>query len=190
METTKPRWESIRWLSPNDQIGEGVATSCYLTKLYHYSTSRNAWHGTEGGDSQISCYPSREDVEAEIERNRVRGTHFTIIETPAIVLRGEEYSVVLTEVGARPFAKTQDLAITSNTLRGIYAQIHGCFYVNGYISSNDNLVLPLLPYAAYGSDARGGDQPLGWIRSKRATPDISDITSLVMRICVFLNQPG
>jgi len=96
-----PTLGAVNLISRSDLLlpvqSDPAVRSCYVSKVCHYWVGRNAWHSTwsehysmKGGFSF-----DMDHLIEKIERSRVQGSRFNLIELPALVLVANDAGAVV-----------------------------------------------------------------------------------------------
>jgi hypothetical protein len=102
-----------------------------LTKIYYYSEKRNAYHGTESSlyYGKNAFHYDIDVIKSNIERNRKKGSYFTIYEIPALALKGRYRTIVFLDNAVNSikpyeqFASLEKLEFDLSSINEIYKWI-------------------------------------------------------------------
>jgi hypothetical protein len=76
-----------------------AAAECLAAKLFYVYTGRNAWHSKWVQKYREGCmHTTRHSAERYAEKNRVQGSVFYIEERPALVFRGRQATLLVTQI--------------------------------------------------------------------------------------------
>lgn len=185
MKDSPPVWKEVIWHSGSDFEDEPVL-SCFLSKVFHYWSGRNAYWGAWSTESPgfASYALESESLKRRIEGERVQGSHFNIAEIPAIVLMGLKNELLLIDSSNTPFKSVPLESVAGNTLKSVAKSIqsHTSWRGKTFLTSFGQSRLPIFPFKVYDSYPQGPAIRLGW-SSKRQPVDISYILALIAHNC-------
>jgi hypothetical protein len=98
-----------------------VVRSVFLGKLLHFLEGRNSWWGTWSSTyfNEYSFHPDLGEVQRRIEVDRKQGSHWHIVELPALVFAGERRALVAVEINTtKPFSDVTLSSLVKPTLTG------------------------------------------------------------------------
>jgi hypothetical protein len=189
-DAVMPLWKRVS-LRADVDFKDEPAQSCFLSKVFHYWSGRNAYWGTWSlseapGDAAYA--PDPETLKRRIERERVQGTHFNIAEQPAIAIMGKTVDLLLTHTSATPFDVVALERVTGSTIVALAKAVHAetSWYGNTFITTRGHARLAILPFKSYGSIPLGPGHRLGW-STYRQSVDIAALVALVGHIAVSLH---
>ena len=185
-------WKQINWYVEPDFQDEPVR-SCFLSKVFHYWSGRNAYWGSWSTESPgfASYALDSELLKKRIEGERVQGSHFNIAEIPAIVLMGLKHDLMLIDSSNTPFKDVPLESVAGGTLKTLAKSIqtHTSWRGNTFLMSFGQSRRPILPFKVYDSYPQGPGLRLGW-SEKRQSVDISHILALISHNCSQLQAEG
>jgi hypothetical protein len=149
--------------------------SCKLSKIYYYSRIRNAYWNTTS-----NIYPRDNAfhfdigiIKNRIEKDRTRGTRFSIHEVPCIALMGKHDSIVIMKNSAeslKPFygrTLKEGFSIKSINIKEIFDEFKPLLHVHGFILETQNVPDLVSPIYRYASKVIGSNYKLGYIKMRK-----------------------
>ena len=167
--------------------------SCFLSKIFHYWSGRNAYWGSWSTESPgfASYALDSEPLKTRIEGQRTQGTHFSIAEIPAIALMGAKHDLLLIDSSSTPFKSVPLESVSGCTLKAVAKSIqtHTSWRGKTFLVSRGHSRLPILPFKIYDSFPQGQYLRLGWY-AQRQPVDISFVLELISRNVLRLQAEG
>jgi len=171
-----------------------TAISCTLGKVYTYLERRNAYHGTPTIGASGTGW-NIEEMKTHIEKLRVQGSHFEIVETPAVLIRGSSTTLLAAQGaispqfkwGGPPFKKHGRIKFAGTSLGSLATTIHEAFPYTVLFASESQVYEATLPFQNHDSYTSDPGLPLGWWR-KQSGCELRYILLTCARICVVLNR--
>jgi hypothetical protein len=190
--TPRHIWRHIYWSKALEFEDEPVR-SCFLSKVLHYSTWRNAYENRESTNLEPagvsdSYALEHETLKRRIEKERVRGTKFILNELPAIALMGKKIDLLLTDSWWEPFEDVRFDGVSGKTMAELGNAIKSSTSWSGsaFLTTRGSAPIPILPYRRYVSKSVGRMAPLMWNPCNHRVR-LGPVSALVSHIATQLN---
>ena len=150
---------------PPQRILQQPPTEISACKLFYVHDGRNAWHSTwvQRYFPNFSFQATFQAARAAVERARKQGSSWSIVETPALVVRVRDLSFVTTEIntdtplGSLPSPDGFLMEHIVHPLRRASSN------VLTFVANEWTPLTPLDECRTWKSESSGGGQPLQWL---------------------------
>jgi hypothetical protein len=179
------RWFPFEHFRDNGWDDEPVE-SCYLGRIYHYWSGRNAWYGTVNRYPGFASFgPGIADTKFKIERKRVQGSQWHIAERPVLVFTAQANSLIVGEINLdEPLWRFAHYQRELKTLEefGRCFEPHRPDSVIRIVSSSGLLPVATQPFRVHHSQPHGTRELPLWWRASVVTTGVNRTRRLAGRI--------
>ena len=174
MDSDNIRWFNIDKINLNENFSfsDERLISCQLSKIYHYSEARNAYWNTTSNlwPGDHAFHFDIQVIKDRIEKDRKRGSYFSIFEIPCIVLKGKEDSIVLIDKYPRSsipfcdFKNIENIESTESNIKKIFDCLSSKSLMYGFIMESLNVTPFETPLYRFNSISSGHQYTLNYYR--------------------------
>lgn len=172
-------------------VGDDIARTCFLTKIFHFSEGRNAymarWSVSSNHEHTYSL--DKQSLLNDIEYRRKQGSQFTLVDIPAVVLRGAEYDLLVFQlIPYRSPDMPRRTTIRGCSIREIALSTFppGRYWCN-FVSAPRVAVPAEFPFLQRTSRSLGRSYALDWTAEK-TDYDLALCLRIVLRISRHLQK--
>jgi len=170
-------------------IPKEVISTVYPVKVYLAKEARHTWGGDWSYWRDAAWHVSLNEAMTYCEKHRVQGSHWKIMELPAVIFQGCKFGMICSQLADSPL--TGIGKVSANSFEDLHAGVAQLFKpidVKWFMVENKFPTPMQMPFRIHESVAQGGQLLLRWSSSDRRQKAMGSIQMVTRQMAYLLGE--